>query len=179
MQGPTSWRQLRFLVLGLVLAGLLALGLFWPFKTSGATVTLPASLPSVVGRGRVELPKIGSSVAQPVVVTFYASWCAPCEAEIPQIVRFVRAEKAKGVKVSFIGIDENDTEGGRAFTVKSGFDFPTGSDPDGDVLADLDATPALPQTIFIDTEGNIVHHVYGSVTADSVLETWVKNLTSA
>ena len=124
------------------------------------------------------LPQLGSPLKSPVVVTFFASWCTPCDAEMPAVVRFARAEKAAGVKVSFIGVDENDPTGGLAFTRKIGVDFPVGSDPYGLALEDLRAPPDLPQTVFVDTQGDIVHHVYGSVTAGSALQTWVRRITS-
>jgi peroxiredoxin len=96
---------------------------------------------------------------------------------MPALSRFARSEKAKGVKLAFIGVDENDQSGGRAFAEKIGVGFAVGSDPYGVVLEDLGAPPALPQTIFIDSNGTIVHHTFGSVTAGSTLQTWVHKIT--
>jgi alkyl hydroperoxide reductase subunit AhpC len=102
----------------------------------------------------------------------------PCETEIPALARFARQEQAAGSRVSFIGIDETDTSAGIAFAKKSGVDFPVGNDPNGTVLADLNALAALPQTIFINTDGDIVHHTYGPVTTGTTLQTWVHKITS-
>jgi thiol-disulfide isomerase/thioredoxin len=169
-------RRLAFLVLGCLLAGLLALGLFGPWGSSGASVKLPNSLPSLDGGAPVALPKLGADRSAPVVITFFASWCSPCESELPAIARYAKAEQSKGADVEFIGIDENDTKG-LAFVKKSGVGFPVGSDPYGNVLEDLGAEAALPQTIFIDTSGQIIHHVFGSVTSGTTLQTWVGKLT--
>jgi cytochrome c biogenesis protein CcmG, thiol:disulfide interchange protein DsbE len=175
-------RRLVFTGIGCVLAGLLALGLFgpWDHTTSApsAQAKLPPSLPSVIGHTSVTLPKLGSPQREPVVITFFASWCGPCEAEMPALVRFVRGERAKGAKLAFIGIDENDQSGGAAFTRRIGVDFPVGSDKYGVVLEDLGAPAALPQTIFVNVHGDIVHHTYGPVTDGTTLETWVHNLLS-
>jgi thiol-disulfide isomerase/thioredoxin len=171
-------RRLIFLGIGCVIAGALAAGLFIPSSGSQASAKLPATLPALFGDGKVAMPKLGSSIPDPVVVTFFASWCKPCELEMPALVRFARAEKADGVKLSFIGVDEADESGGPAFARKLGVDFPVGSDPYGTVLDDLGAPPALPQTIFINSKGDIVHHVYGSVTSGSALQTWARRITS-
>jgi thiol-disulfide isomerase/thioredoxin len=172
-------RRLISLGIGCVLAGLLAVGLFGPWGTSQtASVKLPASIPALDGTGRVALPKLGSDLPAPVVMTFFASWCGPCETEVPALAKFVRTEQADGAKVSFIGVDENDQTGGRAFAKKVGVDFPVGSDIYGTVLEALGAEPALPQTIFINTKGKIVYHKFGSVTSGSTLQTWVRKITA-
>jgi thiol-disulfide isomerase/thioredoxin len=172
-------RRLIFTCVGCVLAGLLAFGLFSPASSGPKSdIKLPASLPSLEGGPAVALPKLGSRQAEPVVITFFASWCGPCESEMPAVARFYDTESADGVKVRFIGVDENDPTGGLAFTEHSGVRFPVGKDPDGVVLEDLGAVPALPQTIFINQQGDIVFHQFGSVTSGSVLQTWVRRITS-
>jgi thiol-disulfide isomerase/thioredoxin len=171
-------RRLLFTGIGCLLAGLLAVGLFGPWGTSNPSVKLPATLPSLDGGPAVRLPTLGSVRSVPVVITFFASWCSPCQAELPAIARFAHSETTSGVKIGFIGVDENDTSAGRTFAARSGVDFPVGNDPDGTVLQDLGAEPDLPQTIFIDSAGNNVEHVYGSVTSGSALQTWVRRITS-
>jgi thiol-disulfide isomerase/thioredoxin len=165
-------------VIGCLVAGLLALGLFGPFGSSSPSVKLPATLVALGGGPPVHLPKLGTTLAEPVVITFFASWCTPCEAELPAVAKYARAAGRSGLRVAFIGVDENDTSAGVGFARSSGVGFPVGSDPDGNVLEDLDAEASLPQTFFINTAGQIVHHVYGSVLVGSALQTWVRNLTS-
>ncbi len=127
----------------------------------------------------MRLPQLGADLSEPVVITFFASWCDPCAAEIPALARYARDEAEKGVKIAFIGVDENDTASAALGFVKhAGVGFSVGTDPDGNVLEDLGAEAALPQTIFINTSGQIIHHVYGSVTAGTTLQTWVGHLLS-
>jgi thiol-disulfide isomerase/thioredoxin len=170
-------RRLAFAGLGCLLAALLAIGLFGPWGSSGPSAKLPVSVPSLAGGPPVSLPKLGADRSEPVVITFFASWCIPCQSEIPAIARYANTERSKGAHVEFIGIDENDSAG-LAFVKKTGVEFPVGSDPYGSVLEDLGAEAALPQTIFIDTSGQIIHHVYGSVTSGTTLQTWVGKLNS-
>jgi thiol-disulfide isomerase/thioredoxin len=179
---PFVKRRLIFTGVGCVLAAVLAVGLFGNLGNSNSSLnagaTLPTSLPALNGHGRVALPKLGSSQSQPVVITFFASWCGPCAQEIPAVAKFAELQKAKGTNIAFIGIDENDPRtSGKAFVKRSGVGFAVGSDADGIVLQDLGAEAALPQTIFINTQGQIIEHVYGSVTSGSALETWVGKLT--
>jgi thiol-disulfide isomerase/thioredoxin len=178
--GSVRRRRIVSVGVGCVLAGLLALGLFGPWGTNGsqADIKLPSSLPSLAGGAPVVLPKLGSARAEPVVITFFASWCTPCESEMPALARFARTETANGVKIQFIGVDETDPSGGLAFTKRSGVGFPVGSDPYGVVLEDLAAVAALPQTIFVNDKGEIVFHRFGSVTSGTILQTWVKRITS-
>ena len=169
-------RRLAFFGIGCLVAAALAVGLFVPWGSSGPSVTLPRSVPSLDGGAAVSLPRLGVHRSEPVVITFFASWCVPCETEIPDLARYAEVEQSNGAQVEFIGIDENDTSGGKAFVKKTGVEFPVGSDPYGSVLEDLGAEAALPQTIFIDTSGTIIHHVYGSVTTGTTLQTWVGKL---
>jgi thiol-disulfide isomerase/thioredoxin len=175
---------LTFFAVGCVLAGLLALGLFGPWGSSSTSnPKLPASLPSLYGGGRVQLPQLGAHLSEPVVITFFASWCGPCASEIPAFAHFASADRANGTNVDFIGIDEIDPTDGLSFAKKSGITFAVGTDVDGTVLEDLQAIPALPQTLFINTDGVIMHHAFGAVigsgsASGSELATWVKRLTS-
>lgn len=174
-------RRLVSTGIGCVLAGLLAVGLFGHFgSTSGAPAAkLPASLASIDGGKRVALPVLGRPQPEPTVITFFASWCAPCEGEMPVFSRFANSEIAKGARIAFIGVDESDQSGGKAFVHKLGLDFPVGVDPYGQVLEDLDANGFLPQTFFIDSAGRIAYHHYGSITAGGLLETWTKKVTTS
>jgi thiol-disulfide isomerase/thioredoxin len=175
-------RRLIFSGVGFVVAGALAVGLFGHFGSPSTSLdagaTLPSSVPALNGHGKISLPKLGSVQREPVMITFFASWCGPCSTEIPAVARYAKSEQTKGAKISFIGIDENDPTGGRAFVKKSGLTFAVGTDLDGNVLQDLGFEAALPQTVFINSKGQIVEHVLGSVMSGSQLQTWVGKLTS-
>jgi thiol-disulfide isomerase/thioredoxin len=99
-----------------------------------------------------------------VLVNFFASWCAECRAEIPDIEQAYRAKRAAGFEV--IAVDAWENGDGRAFLLGLGGTYPAVADPlpapnrPGPIAAGygLD-TEALPVSVFIDRSG-IVHQVY-------------------
>src|SRR5713226_8406980 len=88
----------------LVAAGVLAFRGGSP-RPAGGVVTNPAafSLRALNGNGRVRLADYRG---KPVVVNFFASWCAVCQAELPGFRNEAIALKGK---VDFIGVDSLET----------------------------------------------------------------------
>ena len=89
----------------------------------------------------------------PVVLNFWASWCAPCREEAPLLGRLARDYSARGLLV--VGIDTQDLEApGRAFLGQYGVTYLNLRDPDGSVSR-LFGTTGVPETFFIDAQGRI------------------------
>jgi cytochrome c biogenesis protein CcmG, thiol:disulfide interchange protein DsbE len=98
----------------------------------------------------------------PVLINFFASWCAPCVEEAPVIEAVYREYRQKGV--AFLAVAINDEpEKARQFLDKHGLSFPAGIDLTGKVQ-EAYGVYGLPTTIFIDSQGitNYLHP--GSVT---------------
>lgn len=89
----------------------------------------------------------------PVVLNFWASWCAPCREEAPLLEQVSRAFGPRGLIV--LGVDTQDLEGpARAFLARYGITYPNGRDPDGTVSRRFGAT-GVPETFFIGADGRI------------------------
>ena len=98
---------------------------------------------------------------EPLVVNFWASWCPPCVAEMPDLER-VHADR--GDEVRFIGINtQDDLADAQALAEQTGVTYELGLDPDGALFSDFEVV-AMPSTFFIDAAGGIVHRHAGLMT---------------
>jgi thiol-disulfide isomerase/thioredoxin len=70
-------------------------------------------LPKLSGKGNVALSQFRG---KPTVVTFYASWCQDCQAQLTEFARI--AKQVKG-KVNFVAIDTQETNTGAAVKLAS------------------------------------------------------------
>ncbi|MEV0649211.1 TlpA disulfide reductase family protein [Phytomonospora sp. NPDC050363] len=91
-----------------------------------------------------------------IVVNFWASWCAPCRAEGPELVEV--AEATAALDVVFVGIDIRDERSkAQAFEQGLGVGYPSFFDPSGRLSLQFTDVPptTIPATIVIDREGRI------------------------
>lgn len=89
---------------------------------------------------------------RPIVLNFFASWCAPCIEEMP---RFEALHQEMGDRVTFLGMAEVDGEERALDVVKTtGVTYPTYNDPNGDVLTFFEGTQ-MPTTVFISPSGDV------------------------
>ena len=94
---------------------------------------------------------------QPVVLNFWATWCAPCRKEIPQFVDASERFREQGLVVVGVNLQEGKSIV-RPYADDFGMDFPIVIDVDGEV-GDAYRLLGLPVTYFIDRDG-IVRSVF-------------------
>jgi len=98
---------------------------------------------------------------QVVVVNFWASWCVECYKEAALLEQAWQDYKGQGVM--FLGVDYLDTQKeALAYMDKYGVTYPSGPDV-GDKIAHEYAITGVPETFFIDKEGNIAHVQIGPI----------------
>ncbi|MFN0090054.1 MAG: TlpA family protein disulfide reductase [Acidimicrobiales bacterium] len=112
---------------------------------------------------------------RPPVVNFFASWCAPCLAEMPG---FERVSQDLGDRVAFLGINLQDSsEAGRRVVEQTGITYDVARDPSGALFKSFGAI-AMPTTVLIDANGKVVDLISGELSARSLRDRIDKALLS-
>lgn len=133
------------------------------------------SLPDMNG----ELQALNRWDGKILAVNFWATWCAPCEKEIPDFVEL--QDKYRDAGVMFIGIALDQVEAVAEFAERHEMNYPILIGEQGVIDAARafgNDIGALPYTAFVDREGRIVHTHYGlmeGAEVDALLEQLVGN----
>jgi thiol-disulfide isomerase/thioredoxin len=107
-----------------------------------------------------------------VVVNVWGSWCPPCRAEAPDLVR--AAERLRDDGVVFLGINSRDYSraAARAFVRRYDVPYPSIYDPSGRTLLAFGGTlrpNSIPSTVVIDRDGRVAASVLGEVTTSTLV----------
>jgi cytochrome c biogenesis protein CcmG/thiol:disulfide interchange protein DsbE len=112
---------------------------------------------------------------RPVVINFWASWCAPCRVEARRLEEAWRSYRDRNVLL--VGIQTQDTEAdGRAYLSEFGVTYPNVIDGDGKVSVDYGVI-GLPVTFFVDRDGIVVHRWVGAID-EARLTGWIDEMVS-
>ncbi len=94
-----------------------------------------------------------------VLVNFWATWCKPCEDEMPSMERLYQALHPDGFELVAISVD-GDAALVRAFRERLGISFPIALDPEMDVSR-LYQTTGFPESLLVDSRGIIIERYVG------------------
>jgi len=106
-----------------------------------------------------------------VVLNFWATWCGPCNFEMPVLVEAKKKYGPRGVVFVGASLDEPETKSRvPEFVARYHIDFPVWIGASADDLAKLSLGPAVPATAFLDREGRIVARILGQLREEEVRE---------
>ena len=113
--------------------------------------------------------KLSDFRGKPVILNFWASWCGPCKSEMPD---FEDAYQEYGEQIHFLMVNLTDgsketVESASGYISGQGYTFPVYYDTDMEAAMTY-GVYAVPQTYFIDGDGNIVTYAQGALPASSL-----------
>ncbi|HEV2498884.1 MAG TPA: TlpA disulfide reductase family protein [Terriglobia bacterium] len=99
-----------------------------------------------------------------IVLNFWATWCEPCQQEMPMLVKEEANYRDRGVVVIGVSLDKpGDEDKIRAFISKYHIAFPVWTGGTADDLDRWKLGPAVPATAFIDPDGKIEGRIKGEI----------------
>ncbi|MDO5449582.1 MAG: TlpA disulfide reductase family protein [Akkermansia sp.] len=130
---------------------------------------------SAVGKAIEEITfitdKRPSTSAKYYIYLQSASWCGPCNAEMPHVVKAYKAMKGKKVELILVGSDKTEDEA-KGFMKKYKADFPCilKSDPQARKLPGFKPASGIPNAAVVDAEGKEIVNTH----AGEVIKNWKK-----
>ena len=169
------YKILKVLIILLAIAVLAAA--FWRFAPAPATTIVPAetqeatnaapdfTVYDIDGNG----VKLSNFRGKPVILNFWASWCGPCKAEMPDLET---AFQTYGSDIQFVTVNLTDgsnetVDSASAYIAQQGYTFPVYYDT-ALSAAYAYGVNSIPRTYFLDADGNLLTAVTQMITAEQL-----------
>jgi peroxiredoxin len=192
-EGEDSRRPVPLGLVVLVGVGLLAgvimaaLTLVNPAVTLGSGGSgVPTPVPDRVAEGQPapeftaetasgEQVALSDYAGRPVILNFWATWCAPCRVEMPALQAASERYADQGVVVLAVNaLESRDQVTG--FMDELGLTFPVVLDPDGEII-DLYEVRVFPTTVLIDADGVVRAEHYGALD-DQLIDDYLAEIST-
>lgn len=162
------------LILGLLLL-VSVIAIWWVQRDDQPTVASPGDVTgemapdvslTLLDGGSLRLSDLRGQV---VVLNFWASWCAPCRKEMPELQAYwdEAQRTAEATEIVGVGVRTDQDDRVRAFVADQGFTYPIGRDTDiegpgiGPIEAAFGIPPAYPATVVIRPDGSVDRYHLG------------------
>ena len=139
-------------------------------KNQNAVAAIPFTLKDQYGKTHTLTDYKGKII----FLNFWATWCPPCRAEMPDIQKLYERSPREGTDaVIVLGVaapklgSEKDEAGIKAFMDKNGYTYPVLMD-EGGKLFEAYGIRAIPTTYLIDRRGNVIGRVQGALSAENL-----------
>ncbi len=149
-----------------------------------AALAAPLAVPALAGETRAPAFNVksvdGRSVRlsdyrnRPVVLDFWATWCAPCRASMPHLSSLQERYAKQGLTIIGMSVDETGPKPVQRFASGLGVKFTIAMAND-QVLDDYGPIRSIPTTIFINRKGEMVRRVVGFIDGET-LDAYVQEI---
>lgn len=113
-----------------------------------------------------------------LLVNFWATWCAPCRKEIPDLIDLHDEYKSDGLRVIGVATDQEGREAVKPFVDKHKINYPIVLDTSKTVQGEFDQMYGLPTTYVVNPDGKIVRRVLGVFPVEEMRPTLTEMLQS-
>lgn len=103
---------------------------------------------------------------RPLLVNFWAPWCAPCRTEIPLLERLSRERARQGLQVIGVAVDSRAEVLDYARRAAIGYPLLIGERPGREAVGALGMEAVFPFSVFVDARGRIITVKIGALRAD-------------
>ena len=109
-----------------------------------------------------KIVKIEDFKGKIVLLNFWATWCAPCLAEVPELIKWQKEYENQGLQIIGITYPPTSRLKVRSFARRNKINYPIlfGSKK---TKAMFDVGETMPLTVVIDREGNVVEFIEGVI----------------
>lgn len=139
--------------LGALLVGALVVVAVRP-RSYGPAAPFDAPVVGDQGEMSSEVFRLTEHRGHPVLLDFWASWCGPCRAQMPALVRIHERFRGRGLVVVGVNVDQNGAWAVPSFRRRLHIEYPMVYDVEGATSARYQVQ-GLPTLILVDRDGNI------------------------
>jgi peroxiredoxin len=139
-----------------------------PEKTNNVWEMKPFELPDTSG----EKHTLADWKGKVIMLNFWASWCAPCQFEIPRFVSYQKKYADKGLQIVGVGLDESTKLKNVERSLEMNYPSMVISQSDGAALLEKwgNDQQIVPYTVVIDTSGTITYIHRGGMEDEDFTE---------
>jgi thiol-disulfide isomerase/thioredoxin len=146
-----------------------------PGQPAGGGDFAPFSARDLDGKSLNLADHVGRDV---ILVSFWATYCEPCKAEMPILQRFHDSYAKDGLAIVSVALDGPDTAAEVApYIRKQGYSFRCVLDESGDIAQSLNPSATAPYALLVDRKGHVVKRITGFQASEApALEAEIKTL---